>query len=89
MTSLTSDHSGGRIRGKECRNSERSGIRTRQLCGFFVPASFAVEAGRATDTTPRKGEEVHRLRSVSNLPATSQGCVETAPRDSHLTQESP
>lgn len=60
---------------KERRNSERSGIRTRQSCGFFVPGFYA---GRVTDTTPREGEEVRRLRSVSNLPASRRARVETS-----------
>lgn len=64
--------------GMECEDSEYSGIRTRQLCGFFAPAP-CVMAGRATDTTPRKGKEVHRLCSVFNLPATRRRRVKTIP----------
>lgn len=71
---------------KECRNSETSGIRTRQLCGFFTPG-HRVMAGRATDTTARKGKEVHRLVSVTNLPATSRVRVVTAPRVLELDKE--
>lgn len=64
---------------KECDDSEHSGIRTRQTSGFFAPGP-CVMAGRATDTTPRKGKEVHRLCSVINLPATPRDRVMTAPR---------
>ena len=71
---------------KECESSERSGIRTRQHCGFFAPGIRSM-AGRATDTTARKGKEVHRLRSAFNLPATSRGCVKASPRVLELTQE--
>lgn len=79
----------GNLRGKECRNSERSGHRTRQSRGFFVPGIRLSTAGRATDTTPRKGEEVQRLRSLTNLPATSPVRVVTPLRGFiELTQES-
>lgn len=70
----------------ECDDSETSGTRTRQLCGFFVPG-IRVMAGRATDTTARKGKEVHRLVSVINLPATSRVRVMTAPRVFKLDKE--
>lgn len=79
----------GRIRRKEGKSSERSGIRTRQLCGFFVPGIPFCTAGRATDKTPRKGEEVHRLRSALNLPATLPVRVRATRRGFiELTQES-
>lgn len=54
------------LTGKEPRNSERSGIRTRQSCGFFVPDTFA-SGGRQPYKT-RKGKTARRLRSVSSLP---------------------
>lgn len=66
------------LRGKECKNSVASGTRPDRQRFFCARASMA---GRATDTTPRKGEEVHRLATVLNLPATSRDCVRTAPRD--------
>lgn len=76
------------IAAKEIKNSERSGIRARQHRGFFVPGHLFCTAGRATDTTLRKGKEVRRLRSVLNLPASSLGCVRTAPRGfNELAQE--
>ena len=68
---LTPTPTGRTLRRKERKNSEPSGIRTRQLCGFFVPG-ILLYAGRVTDTTPRKGEEVRRLGSVLNLPASSR-----------------
>jgi len=73
---------------KEFESSERSGHRIRQR-GFFAPG-FCSMAGRATDTTPRKGEEVHRLRSAFNLPATPPVRVKATRRGFiELTQESP
>jgi hypothetical protein len=65
----------GRMPLKECQNSEHSGIRARQSSRFFCAHAMSM-AGRATDTRPRKGEEVHRLCSVLNLPATSRGVSE-------------
>ena len=47
---LTPATTGRNLRGKERKNSEPSGNRTRQLCGFFVPGFYA---GRVTDTRPR------------------------------------
>lgn len=71
---------------KECESSERSGIRIRQR-GFFVPGIQST-AGRATDTTPGNGEEVHRLRSAFNLPATMPARVKAFRYGfSELTQE--
>ncbi len=74
--SLTTAHRCGTLAGKECKDSESSGYRTRQSRGFFVPGSMTM-AGRATDKKPRKGEEVHRLLSVFNLPATQRRRVKT------------
>lgn len=70
---------------KELKNSERSGIRTRQTCGFFVPGYLA---GRATDTTPACRKEVRRLRSVLNLPASLAGTRKNVSAGANnLTQE--
>lgn len=68
---------------KEIETSERSGTRP-DRCGFFVPGSTA---GRGRIEDPQ-GEEVHRLRSGFNLPATLPAAFETAPaRFIELTQE--
>ncbi|WP_272898738.1 BRO-N domain-containing protein, partial [Xylella fastidiosa] len=78
--SLTTVRRCGTVAGKECSSSEHSGNRTRQSRGFFVPGSMTM-AGRATDKKPRKGEEVHRLCTATNLLATRRGrAVATSPR---------
>ena len=84
---LTGGHDGDTVRGKECSSSQRSGTRARQHRGFFVPG-FLHMAGRATDTTPRKGEEVHRLRSATNLPATRRARVVAIPLGFSISRRS-
>lgn len=82
---IDTDSGSGKMRGKECDDSERSGIRTRQSCGFFAPRFNGRECA---GTTGRKAKEARRLRSVITLPPASWRCVMTAPRGlSRLTQE--
>lgn len=65
---------------------ERSGIRTRQSCGFFAPCFNGRDGA---DTRPGNGEEARRLRSVFTLPPASRSRMKTAHRwFSKLTQES-
>jgi len=84
---LTLPVSSRRIRRKELKNSEISGIRP-DSSGFFVPGRQLSMAGRGRKHNTRKGNTVRRLISVLNLPATSLGCVRTAPRVLALDQES-
>lgn len=61
---------------QECRNSMYPGTPRPIVVDFFSPQSAWMMgapslfmAGRVTDKTPRKGEEVHRGYTVTNLPA--------------------
>lgn len=86
MSPLTPATTGGNLRRKELKNSERSGIRTRQICGFFVPVRFLRREGDGYNT--RKGKKSRRLRSVLNLPASRRARVRTFPLGfNNLTQE--
>jgi prophage antirepressor-like protein len=70
---------------KECDDSEASGIRTRQSCGFFAPCFNGRECA---GTKGRKAKEARRLASVITLPPASRRCVMTAPRGlSRLSKE--
>lgn len=69
---------------KGSEDPERSGIRTRQYCGFFAP----VFGRECADTRPRKGKEARRLRSVFTLPPTFVALSEDGFASvSQLTQE--
>ncbi|UIT40323.1 phage antirepressor protein [Xylella fastidiosa] len=52
--SLTTAHRCGTVAGKEPKNSELGGTRTRNPCGFFTPARFYV--GRAAAIQHPQGE---------------------------------
>jgi hypothetical protein len=61
---------------QECRNSMYPGTPRPTVVDFLRPQSAWMAgapslfmAGRVTDKTPRKGEEVHRGYTVTNLPA--------------------
>lgn len=61
---------------QECRNSVYPGTPRPIVVDFLRPQSAWMMgapslfmAGRVTDKTPRKGEEVHRGYTVTNLPA--------------------
>jgi hypothetical protein len=69
----------GIMTDEECESSKHSGIRTRNICGFLLPGHPAM-AGRATDTRPENGKEVHRLCTAFNLPATLRGRVKAVPQ---------
>lgn len=64
--SLTTVRRCGTVAGKELKNSEPRGTRTRKPCGFFMPARFT-SGGRQPYNT-RKGKAARRLGSVLNLP---------------------
>ena len=83
---LTPATTGRNLRRKEPEISERSGIRTRQICGFFVPVRFLRREGDGYKT--RKGKKSRRLRSVLNLPASRRARLRTSPLGFiNLTQE--
>lgn len=83
---MTPATTGRTLRRKEPEISERSGIRTRQICGFFVPVRFLRREGDGYNT--RKGKKSRRLRSVFSLPASQRVRLKTSPLGFiNLTQE--
>lgn len=84
---LTPRTGAGNVAGKESKGSERSGIRARQIRGFCLPG-FLRYAGRATDTRPRTGKEVRRLRSAFNLPAYQRARVKALPLGFSISRRS-
>jgi anti-repressor protein len=88
LNAFDTAHHSGKIRGKELRNSESSGIRTRQFCGFFTPVPSSM-AGRGRKHNTRKGNTV-RLTAFRFLtfPASLPVRVETLQQGlSRLKQE--
>ncbi|MDD0936968.1 phage antirepressor protein [Xylella fastidiosa subsp. multiplex] len=82
--SLTTAHRCGTVVGKELKNSEHSGTRIRNPCGFFVPARFT-SGGRQPYNT-RKGKAARRLCSVLSLPTpTGAAPRNVSPWSSHNT----
>ncbi|MDT4863718.1 hypothetical protein FQZ97_984370 [compost metagenome] len=85
---------------QECRNSMYPGTPRPKVVDFLRPQSAWMPgapslfmAGRVTDKTPRKGKEVHRGYTVSNLPATipswwSNPCRNGVPTMKHTTNSS-
>ena len=83
---LTPATTGRNLRGKERKNSERSGIRARQTSRFFCARALLRREGDGYNT--RKGKKSRRLRSVTTLPASRRTCVVTLPLGFiNLTQE--
>lgn len=62
---------------QEVQSSVHSGIRTRQLCGFFTPAPNQWPGGRRIQDP--KGKEVHRLCAALNLLAAKWNWVKATP----------
>ncbi|MGY4813332.1 BRO family protein [Xylella fastidiosa] len=83
--SLTTVRRCGTVASKEIKNSEHSGTRIRNPCGFFTPARFYV--GRAAAIQhPVKGKAARRLCSVFDLPTpTGAARKNVSPWSSHNT----
>ena len=83
---LTPATTGRNLRGKERKNSERSGIRARQTSRFFCARALLRREGDGYNT--RKGKKSRRLRSVFSLPASQRVRLKTSPLGfNNLTQE--